>query len=87
MLCSARSGALQCSGGTGKTLTLTLLLTTWQIMRAFYKGPVEDIPCTGPAPVLIRTDLLRKVLPAWEEITKGIEVRPTAMQNVANRYD
>lgn len=46
-----------------------------QIMNAFYKGPVEDIPCTGPAPVLIRTDLLRRVLPAWEEITKGIEVQ------------
>jgi len=45
-----------------------------QIMHAFYKGPVEDIPCTGPAPLLIRTDLLRRVLPAWEEITKGIEV-------------
>jgi hypothetical protein len=45
-----------------------------QIMHTFYKGAVEDIPCTGPAPVLIRTDLLRRVLPAWEEITKGIEV-------------
>ena len=51
----------------GSRCRVDLVAHCAQIMNAFYKGPVEDIPCTGPAPVLIRTDLLRRVLPAWEE--------------------
>eukprot|EP00959_Pyramimonas_sp_CCMP1952_P370196 7752954-Pyramimonas_sp.AAC.1 len=44
-------------------------------MKAFYQGSAADIPCTGPAPVLARTDLLRQLVPHWERITKGIEVQ------------
>jgi hypothetical protein len=45
-----------------------------EIMKAFYPGPIKDIPCTGPAPILARADLFRRIVPAWERITLGIEV-------------
>jgi len=44
-----------------------------QIMKVYYSGDVDDIPCTGPAPVLLRTDLLRRIVPTWVWVTEGIE--------------
>jgi len=53
-----------------------------QIMKHFYNGSVEDIPHTGPAPVLIRTDLLRQIVPTWLTITAEIENTPQFKQTL-----
>ena len=45
-------------------------------MRLMYpkeKGPLTDIPASGPAPVLLRPHELRKIVPDWKRLTAHIE--------------
>lgn len=46
------------------------------VMRLMYppqKGPLSDIPATGPAPVLMRWKQLFQICPDWERLTYHIE--------------
>eukprot|EP00887_Chlorella_sp_A99_P004360 scaffold15.g4360.t1 len=46
--------------------------TIHDVMRKLYpedKGPLTDIPNTGPAPALMRVDEWMQVTPVWEDIT------------------
>eukprot|EP00245_Coleochaete_scutata_P006796 TRINITY_DN21580_c0_g1_i1.p1 TRINITY_DN21580_c0_g1~~TRINITY_DN21580_c0_g1_i1.p1 ORF type:complete len:801 (+),score=219.38 TRINITY_DN21580_c0_g1_i1:188-2590(+) len=49
--------------------------TITEVMARFYPPPgrLEDIPGTGNAPVLARTEDVRKVLPIWVKVTADIE--------------
>ncbi|GMH39670.1 hypothetical protein BSKO_07568 [Bryopsis sp. KO-2023] len=54
-------------------------------MRAMYpeeKGPLTAIMNSGPAPVLLRVDELRKITPEWERLTYFIESTPTIKQTL-----
>lgn len=46
------------------------------VMRKMYpedRGPLADVPNSGPAPVLMRWDELFRITPDWERLTKHIE--------------
>jgi hypothetical protein len=50
--------------------------TVQSTMRIWYppsKGPLTDIPGTGPAPALMRTEEWDRILPDWVRITAEIE--------------
>jgi hydroxyproline O-arabinosyltransferase len=50
-------------------------------MRTMYPqalGPLQSIPNTGPAPVLMRAAEWLRVAPDWERLTAQIEAAPEA---------
>ncbi len=45
-------------------------------MRLMYpqdKGPLSDVPASGPAPVLVRLKELAKITPDWKRLAAHIE--------------
>mmetsp|Transcript_39561 Transcript_39561/g.126221 ORF Transcript_39561/g.126221 Transcript_39561/m.126221 type:complete len:597 (+) Transcript_39561:2730-4520(+) len=51
-------------------------------MKKWYNGPTEDIPCTGPAPILATPEQWRILTPTWERITAEIEADPSAKKTL-----
>lgn len=47
--------------------------TIVDVMKRFYPGDLKDIPQTGNAPVLARTDDIKRVVPLWVDVTAQIE--------------
>ena len=59
--------------------------TVQSTMRIWYptsKGPLSDIPGTGPAPALMRRDEWERVLPDWVRITAEIEENEQAKEKL-----
>lgn len=55
------------------------------VMRLMYppsKGPLSDIPATGPAPVLMRWQQLFLICPEWERLTYHIEHHPETKERL-----
>ncbi|KAL3161193.1 hypothetical protein ABBQ38_009560 [Trebouxia sp. C0009 RCD-2024] len=55
------------------------------VMRKMYpveKGPLGDVPGSGPAPVLMRVDEWIKVTPEWERLTAHIEADPKSKEQL-----
>lgn len=51
------------------------------VMRAMYpedRGPLSDVPNTGPAPILMRAAEWLAVVPDWERLAAYIEATPEA---------
>lgn len=59
--------------------------TIVHIMRRWYpesRGPLTDIPGSGPAPALMRVEEWKKVTPEWEKITAEIEADAEAKEKL-----
>uniref|UniRef100_A0A061QV19 Hydroxyproline O-arabinosyltransferase-like domain-containing protein n=1 Tax=Tetraselmis sp. GSL018 TaxID=582737 RepID=A0A061QV19_9CHLO len=55
------------------------------VMRLMYpeeKGPLSDIPNTGPAPMLLRTGELRLLVPDWKRLAAHIEAHAETKQKL-----
>lgn len=55
------------------------------VMRKMYpaeKGPLTDVPGSGPAPVMMRVDEWKKVTPDWERLTAHIEADPESKEKL-----
>jgi hypothetical protein len=46
------------------------------------KGPLSDVPNSGPAPVLLRWRELQKVVPDWKRLTAHIEAHPESKEKL-----
>ena len=50
------------------------------ISRRFYDGDLEDVPSTGNAPVLVRTEDYRRLVPIWVQLVVDLQEDAEAVQ-------
>ncbi|KAK9816540.1 hypothetical protein WJX72_001729 [[Myrmecia] bisecta] len=52
------------------------------VMKRMYPGDLNDVPGTGPAPVMLRIQELIKITPDWERLTAHIEADPESKEKL-----
>lgn len=73
---------LFCSPLRASPPTLSQYPGLHDVISKMWNGDQNKIPCTGPAPVIIKRDDLVKMAPYWEEYTEHIEAHADAKEKL-----